>query len=102
MTLEKNCLVIIELVVYKFLLYIVNKYQYYMFTMCNFFNKLFTITGNNNTVYSKNSVGNRKFNSKLPTIVFQINLISLIDSDEFRETSIRFFYLGVIALKSRN
>ena len=102
MTQEKNCLVIIELVVDKFLLYILNKYQYNMFTMCNFFNKLFTITGNNNTVYSKNRIGNRKFNSKLPIIVFQINSISLIKSDEFRETSIRFFYLGVIAYKSRN
>ena len=37
----------------KFLQYIVIKYQYNLFTMCSFFNDLFTITGNNNTMYSK-------------------------------------------------
>ena len=57
-----------------------------MFTMYSSFNKLFTVTGNN-TMYSKNRIGNRKYHSKLPIIVFQINSISLIDSEEFRETS---------------
>ena len=52
-----------------------------MFTMCSFFNKLFTVTDNNNTM-----CGNRKFHSKLPIIVFQINSISLIESEEFRES----------------
>ena len=56
--------------------------------MCSFFNKLFTATGINNTMYSKNRIGNRKLRSKLPIIVFQINSISLIESEEFRETSI--------------
>ena len=47
-----------------------------MFTMCSFFNKLFTVTGNNNTMYSKNRIGYRKFHSKLPIIVFQINSLA--------------------------
>ena len=60
-----------------------------MFTMCSFFNKLVTVTcSNNNTMYSKNRIGNRNVHSKLPIIVFQINLISLIESEEFRETLI--------------
>ena len=41
--------------------------------MCSFFNKLFTDIGNNNTMYSKNRIGNRKFYSKLIIIIFQIN-----------------------------
>ena len=56
--------------------------------MCSFLNNLFTITGNNNTMYSKNRIGNKNVHSKLPIIVFQINSISLIESEEFRETSI--------------
>ena len=63
-----------------------------MFTIYSFFNKLFTITGNDNTMYSKNRIGNRKFHSKLLIIVFHINSISLIESEEFRETS--FFSLN--------
>ena len=39
-------------------------------------------------MYSKNRIGNRNALSKLPIIVFQTNLISLIESAEFRETSI--------------
>ena len=54
--------------------------------MCSFLNNLFT--GNNNTMYSKKKIGNRNFHSKLPIIVFQINSISSIESEEFRETSI--------------
>ena len=42
-------------------LYIVNKYQCYLFTMCSFFNNIFTVTGNNNTMYSKNRIGNRNW-----------------------------------------
>ena len=34
--------------------------------MCSFFNKLFTATGNNSTIYSKNRIGNKRFHSKLP------------------------------------
>ena len=79
-----------KLVADKFLLYIVNKHQCNLFTMCSFFNNLFTVTGNDNTVYSKIRIGNRNFHSKLPIIVFQINSISLIQSEEFRETSIDF------------
>ena len=59
-----------------------------MFTVCSFFNRFFTVTGNNYTMYSKNRIGNRKFYTKLPIIVFQVNSISLIESEEFRETSI--------------
>ena len=59
------------------------------FIMCSFLNNLSTVIGNNNTIYSKNGFDNRKFHSKLPIIVFQINSISLIESEEFRETSIR-------------
>ena len=38
-------------------------------------------------MYSKHGFDNRKFHSKLPIIVFQINSISLIESQELRETS---------------
>ena len=55
--------------------------------MRSFVNNLFTVTGNNNTMYSTNKIGNRKFRSTLPIIVFQINSISSIESEEFRETS---------------
>ena len=55
--------------------------------MCSFLNNLFTVTGNNNTMYSKNRIGNRNVHSKLPIVVFQINSISSIESEEFRETS---------------
>ena len=34
------------------------------------------------------SIGNRNFDSILPIIVFQINSISLIESEEFKESSI--------------
>ena len=54
--------------------------------MHSFFNNLFTVTGNNNTMYSKIRIGNRNALSKLPIIVFQMNSISLIESEEFRET----------------
>ena len=57
--------------------------------MCSFFNKLFTVIGNNNTVHSKNRFGNRNFHSKLSIIVFQINSISLIELEEFREPRFR-------------
>ena len=83
----KKKIVIINLVTDKFLLHIVNKHQCNMFTMCSFFNKIFTATGHNNKMSSKNSIGNIKFQSKLSIIVFQINSISLIESEEFRETS---------------
>ena len=56
--------------------------------MCSFFNNLFTVTGNNNTMYSKIRIGDRNAHSKLPIIVFQMNSISLIESEEFRETPI--------------
>ena len=36
----------------------------------------------------KDRTGNKNFHSKLPIIVFQINSINLIESEEFRETSI--------------
>ena len=76
-----------QLVTEKFLLYIVNKHQGNLFTIWSLINSLFTVTVNNNTVYSKNRIVNRKFHSKLPIIVFQINSVSLIESKEFRETS---------------
>ena len=79
---------IIELVADKYLLYIVNKSQCNLFTMCSFFYDLFTVTGNNNTIHSKDKIGNKIFHSKLPIIGFQINSISFIESEEFRETSI--------------
>ena len=44
---------IIELVADNFLLYIVNKHQCNLFTICGFFNKLFTVFGNNNIMCSK-------------------------------------------------
>ena len=53
----------------------------------SFLYNLFTVTGKNNTMYSKNRIGNTNFHSKLPIFVFEINSIGLIESDEFRETS---------------
>ena len=53
--------------------------------MCSFLNNLFTVTANNNTMYSKNRIGYRNVHSKLLIMVFQINSISLIESEEFRE-----------------
>ena len=55
--------------------------------MCSFLDNLFTVTGNNNTMYSKNRIGNRNVHSKLPIVVFQINSMSSIELEEFRETS---------------
>ena len=55
--------------------------------MCNFLNNLFTVTGNNNTICSKNKIGNRNVHFKLPIAIFQINSISLIESEEYREIS---------------
>ena len=37
------------------------------------------------------SIDNRNFHPKLPIIVFQIDSISSIESEEFRETSIVVF-----------
>ena len=81
---RKSCLVIIELVVDKFILYIVNKHQCNMFTMCILL--FFTVIGNN-TMYSKYMIGNTKLNSKLPIVIFQINSIGLIESENLGETS---------------
>ena len=36
----------------------------------------------------KHRIGNRNYHSKLPIIVFQINLNSIHESEEFKETSI--------------
>ena len=36
----------------------------------------------------KNRIGNRNYHSKLPIIVFQINLNSILESEKFKETSI--------------
>ena len=77
----------IELVADKFLLYILNKHRCNLFTICSFFNNLFTVSGNNNTMYSKNRIDNRNVHSKPPIIVFQINSISLIESEQIRESS---------------
>ena len=46
----------------------------YLFTICSFLKKLFTVTGNNSIMYSKNRIGNRNVHSKLPIIVFQIRI----------------------------
>ena len=56
--------------------------------MSSFLSNLFTVTGNNNTMYSKDRIGKGNFDSKISVIVFQINSISLIESEEFRETLI--------------
>ena len=34
-----------------------NKHQFNLITMCSFFNSLFPVIGNNNTIYSKNRIG---------------------------------------------
>ena len=56
--------------------------------MCSFLKDLFTVTDNNNTMYSKNRIGDRNVHSKPPIAVFQIKSINSIESEEFRETSI--------------
>ena len=56
--------------------------------MSSFLSNLFNVTGHNNTMYSKDKIGNGIFGSKLLTNLFQINSISLIQSEEFWETSI--------------
>ena len=38
----------------------------------------FTVTGINNTLYSKSMIAKRKINSKLLLVIFQINSISLM------------------------
>ena len=63
--------------------------------MCSSLNNLFSVTGNNNMIYSKNRIGNRNAHSKLLIIVFQINSINLIESEEFRETSIMLLIIRV-------
>ena len=45
-----------------------SKYLCNLITIYSFFDKLFTVTGNITTMYSKNRIGNRKFHSKLPII----------------------------------
>ena len=86
-----------ELVADIFLIYIVHKHQCYLFTMCSLINSLFTATGNNNTMYNKNRIDNRNCHFKLPIIVFQINSISLIEPEEFRETSISCIGSGLLS-----
>ena len=44
---------ITELVADMFILYVVNKHECNLFTMCSFINSLFTVTGKNNTMYGK-------------------------------------------------
>ena len=85
---KKNYLVIMELVADNFLLAIVNKYQCNCLLCVVSLTNLFTVTGNNSQMYSKIRIGDRNALSKLPIIVFQMNSISLIESEEFRETPI--------------
>ena len=49
--------------------------------MCSIFFKFFTVTGINNIMYSKYRIGNTKLNTKLPIVIFQINSISLNESE---------------------
>ena len=85
--LKKSCLVIIELVIGKFLLYIVNKHPCNMFTMCRSFFQFFTVTGIDSAmhVHSKYRIGNRKLNSKLAIVIFHINSINFIESENLRK-----------------
>ena len=50
-----------ELCADKILLYVVNIHQCNLFTICSFFSNLFTVTGNNYIMHSKDRIGNRKF-----------------------------------------
>ena len=45
--------------------YKAKNHQCKLSTMCSFLNNLFIVIGNNNTMESKNSVGDRNFHSKL-------------------------------------
>ena len=53
--------------------------------MCSSFSDLFTVTGNNNIMYSKNRIGHRKFYSKLSITVFQITSVRLTSSKSEKE-----------------
>ena len=80
-----------ELVSDTLTLYKAKKNQCKLSTLCSFLNNLFTVTGNNNTMYNKNRIGDRNFHYKLPIIVFQINAFSLIESEAYRDISIRLY-----------
>ena len=51
-----------------------------MLSLQKFITITITITGNN-TMYSNYRIGTRKFNSKLPIVIFQIKSICLIESE---------------------
>ena len=70
-----------ELIADKVLLYIVNKHLSFVYHICSYFNKFIYCYSNNNTMYSKNTIGNRNALSNYQS------LFSLIESEEFRETS---------------
>ena len=80
-TSRKSWFVIIESVADKVLLYIVNKHQCNMFTMCSFFFFLLLLVLIIQCIVNIYRIGNRKLNSKLPIVIFQINSISLIESE---------------------
>ena len=58
------------------LLYIVNKQQCNLFTIFSFFNSSFTVTANNNTVYSKNRIGNRNFHSTTKSLFCKLTQLA--------------------------
>ena len=60
-----------KLVADIFLLYVINKHQFNLFTVCSFFNNLFTITGSNSTMCSKNRIGNKIFVPNFPLLFFK-------------------------------
>ena len=91
---------IIELVVDKIILYIVDEHTCDMFTMCSFFFVFVTVTGINNTMYSKYMIGNTKLNSKLPIVIFQINSISLIESENLGKPRLHQLCLKQIKCKT--
>ena len=64
-----------ELVADTFLLHVANKHQFNELMMCSLFNNLSTVAGNNNTMCSTNSIGNRNLLSGLSiSVVYLMKL----------------------------
>ena len=62
-----------ELVADKMLLYIINKNQSKLSTMCRFFSNLFAVTGNDDAMCDINRICDRNFNPKQSIIIFEIS-----------------------------
>ena len=96
-----NCPVILELVADKCLLQIVDEHIFNLFMMCSTFNNLFTVTGDNNIMYSKNRIGNINFRFK-PQItsceknLFEYSQSVVVDVHKLKTTQTFFFSVEIV------